>query len=229
MSRIQWDQDTKRLYETGTSNGVLYKKGKNGTYTGGVPWNGLTGVSENPSGADATPLYANNAKYLNLRSVEEYGGSIKAYTYPEEFNECDGSVEIAPGVYAGQQSRVPFGLAYKTIIGNDAEGESYGYKLHLIYGAEASPSQKDYQTINDNPDAIEFSWDFDTTPVSCAGLKKPTASLVIDSNKVPSASLTALEDILYGTDEAEPRLPLPDEVARIFKGTATPTTPSTNP
>lgn len=212
MSKLVWDQTGERLYETGVKKGVLYPQASNGAYPKGVAWNGLTGVTEAPSGAEATPLYADDIKYLNLMSTEELGGTIEAYTYPDEFAECDGSASIATGVYIGQQPRKAFGMSYVTTLGNDVESNAYGYKIHLIYGALAAPSEKAYSTINDSPEAITFSWDFSTTPVSVDGFK-PTASIVIDSTKVDPIKLAALEKILYGDTEVEPRLPLPNEVA----------------
>ena len=212
MSKLVWDQTGERLYETGVKKGVLYPQASNGTYPKGVAWNGLTGVTEAPSGAEATPLYADDIKYLNLISTEELGGTIEAYTYPDEFAECDGSASIATGVYIGQQPRKAFGMSYVTTLGNDVESNAYGYKIHLIYGALAAPSEKAYSTINDSPEAITFSWDFSTTPVSVDGFK-PTASIVIDSTKVDPLKLAALEKILYGDTEVEARLPLPNEVA----------------
>lgn len=217
MARIVWDKTGERLYETGVKQGVLYPQGTNGTYPTGVAWNGLTAITESPSGAEATPLYADDIKYLNLVSTEEFSASIEAYTYPDEFAECDGSAEIAPGVMIGQQKRKAFGLCYKTAVGNDLENNDYGYKLHIIYGALAAPSEKGYSTINDSPEAITFSWELSTTPVNVTGAK-PTASLVIDSTKVDSDKLAALETILYGGTgtNAEPRLPLPDEIAELM-------------
>lgn len=212
MSKLVWDQTGERLYETGVKKGVLYPQASNGAYPKGVAWNGLTGVTEAPSGAEATPLYADDIKYLNLISTEELGGTIEAYTYPDEFAECDGSASIATGVYIGQQPRKTFGMSYVTTLGNDVESNAYGYKIHLIYGALAAPSEKPYSTINDSPEAITFSWDFSTTPVSVDGFK-PTASIVIDSTKVDPIKLAALEKILYGDTEVEARLPLPNEVA----------------
>lgn len=215
MSKIVWDKTGERFYETGVDRGVLYVQDNLGQYPKGVAWNGLTGVTESPTGAEPTPLYADNIKYLNLISVEEFEASIEAYTYPEEFEECDGSAELAPGVTIGQQPRKTFGLCYRTKLGNDLEGEDYGYKLHLIYGAKAAPSDKGYETINDTPDAITFSWDVTTTPVPVTGFK-PTASLVVDSTKVDPEKLVALEEILYGSEEEDARLPLPDEVLTII-------------
>lgn len=219
MSKIVWDKTGERLYETGVDRGVLYVQ-SNGTYPKGVAWNGLTAVTESPSGAEATPLYADNIKYLNLMSAEEFGCTIEAYTYPEEFAECDGSAELAAGVTIGQQARKPFGLSYRTKIGNDAAGNEFGYKLHLIYGGLAAPSEKAYASINDSPEAITFSWEVSTTPVSVDG-HSPTASITIDSTKVEAPKLAALEEILYGKDGdagvgTEPRLPLPSEIATLF-------------
>lgn len=215
MSKIVWDETGKRFYETGVNQGVLYLRDTNGAYSNGVAWNGLTSVTESPSGAEATPLYADDTKYLNLMSAEEFGASIEAYTYPDEFAECDGSAEIATGVVIGQQSRKTFGLCYRTALGNDVDGNSHGYKIHLIYGATASPSEKGYTTINDSPEAITFSWELTTTPVNVTG-HKPTASIVIDSTKATPAKLKALEDILYGADSVEPRMPLPDEIVTLM-------------
>lgn len=197
--RLSWDETGKRLYETGIEKGVLYPINADGEYKPGVAWNGLTSVSESPSGAEATALYADDIKYLNLYSAEEFGATIEAYTYPDEFAECDGSKELAAGVVVGQQARKTFGLAYKTLVGNDVDGQDHGYKLHLIYGAMCSPSQKQYQTVNDSPSAITFSWEVKTTPVTVPNMK-PTASITIDSTKVDAAKLTILENKLYGTD-----------------------------
>lgn len=220
MSKLVWDQTGERLYETGVKQGVLYPQADGGTYPKGVAWNGLTSVTESPSGAEATALYADDIKYLNLISTEEFGGTIEAYMYPDEFAECDGSASLAAGVYIGQQSRKTFGLCYRTTLGNDVQTNDYGYKLHLIYGALASPSEKAYETINDSPDAITFSWEFNTTPVNVTGFK-PTSSITIDSTKVDAAKLTALEKILYGDGENEARLPLPDEVAQVMADAGT--------
>lgn len=213
--KILWDETGKRFYETGVRNGVLYPKNEFGLYPLGVAWNGLTAVNENPTGAEANPLYADDIKYLNLLSAEEFEATIEAFTYPDEFEACDGSVELAPGVKAGQQKRQGFGMAYRTTLGNDIEDTEYGYKIHIFYDALAAPSSKDYETINDSPEAITFSWEITTTPVATAGVK-PTASLTIDSTKVDSAALATLEDILYGTPGTDPRLPLPDEIAALF-------------
>lgn len=220
MSKLAWDLTGQKLFETGVKHGVLYPQNSNtGLYPLGIAWNGLTAVTESPSGAEANPIYADDIKYLNLISAEEFGATIEAYTYPDEFAVCDGSAAIATGVMIGQQKRSAFGLCYRTALGNDIDGDAYGYKLHLIYGAIAAPSEKSYATINDSPEAITFSWEVSTTPVAVAGFK-PTASLVIDSTKVSAENLAILEDILYGTVAADPYLPLPDEVAAIFAGAA---------
>lgn len=197
MSKLAWDQTGDRLYETGVKQGVVYPQA-NGAYPAGYAWNGLTAVTESPSGAEATALYADDTKYLNLLSKEEFGATVEAYTYPDEFAECDGSAEIADGVTIGQQPRKAFGMCYRTTVGND-ESDEYGYKLHLIYGAKAKPSEKPYATVNDSPEAITFSWELSTTPVNVTG-KKPTASLTIDSTKVDDDDLAELENILYGVD-----------------------------
>lgn len=220
MSRIVWDKTGERYYETGVKMGVLYPIQEGGVYNKGVAWNGLTAVTESPSGAEATPLYADDIKYLNLISNEEFGCTIEAYTYPDEFAECDGSAALAAGVMIGQQKRKIFGLSYRTAFGNDVDGTDYGYKLHLVYGCLAAPSEKAYSTINDSPEAITFSWEVSTTPVSVSGFK-PTSQITIDSTKVQAEKLAALEEILYGKDAgdgeaAEPRLPLPDEIATLF-------------
>ena len=217
MAKLVWDKTGDRLYETGVKNGVLYIPTA-GVYSKGVAWNGLTAVTESPSGAEATALYADDTKYLSLMSAEEFGATIEAYTYPDEFAACDGSAELADGVMIGQQKRSTFGLCYKTTIGNDTEGNDHGYKLHIIYGAQAKPSERAYASINDSPEAITFSWEITTTPVNVTGAK-PTASLVIDSTKADPSKLTALEDILYGKDgdsATEPRLPLPDEIKTLM-------------
>ena len=222
MSKLKWDQSGERLYETGVSNGVLYPL-TNGAYPKGVAWNGLTAVNENPSGAEATPLYADNIKYLNLMSAEEFGATIEAYMYPDEFGECNGETELATGVSIGQQTRKLFGMSYQTKIGSD-QNNDLGYKIHLIYGALAAPSEKAYATVNDSPEAITFSWEISTTPVEVEGFK-PTATIVIDSTKVDADALTRLKNILYGTDGSQgtegttARLPLPDEVLSIINNT----------
>lgn len=222
MAKLVWDKSSERLYETGIKNGVLYVQGTGGTYPKGVAWNGLTSVTESPSGAEPTPLYADDIKYLNLLSTEEFGATIEAYTYPDEFAECDGSKSLAAGVYIGQQARKAFGMCYKTTLGNDTEGNDHGYKLHIIYGALAAPSEKAYETINDTPEAITFSWEISTTPVNVKG-SKPTATIVIDSTKANPEKLAALEVILFGADApngegtgTDPRLPLPDEIATLM-------------
>ena len=218
MPKLIWDASGERYYETGVKYGVLYVQ-EAGAYPKGVAWNGLTAVTESPSGAEATPLYADDIKYLNLVSAEEFGATIEAYTYPDEFMECDGSAALTTGVYIGQQDRKTFGLCYRTAVGNDIVNNNYGYKLHLIYGALAAPSEKAYATINDSPEAITFSWEISTTPVNVTG-HKPTASLVIDSTKVDATKMKALEDVLYGTESEEARLPLPDEILTIIGAAA---------
>lgn len=219
MPKIVWDNTGERLYETGVRNGVLYPIQTDGTYSKGVAWNGLISVTESPSGAEATPLYADDIKYLNLISAEEYGSTIEAYTYPDEFAECDGSASIATGVNIGQQPRKTFGMCYRTVVGNDVENDNYGYKLHLVYGALAAPSEKAFSTINDSPEAITFSWEVSTTPVNVTGFK-PTASLTIDSTKVDAVKLASLEVILYGSESEDARLPLPDEIATLMSDEA---------
>lgn len=231
MAKLAWDKVGERLYETGVDRGVLYIPNVSGQYLNGVAWNGLTAVTESPSGAEATPLYADNIKYLNLRSAEEFGATIEAYTYPVEFEQFDGVASPVAGVAVGQQSRRPFGLGYRTRVGNDTSGSDHGYKLHLIYGATAAPSEKAYATINDSPEAITFSWELTTTPVEVADNLKPTAQLTIDSTKVDAQALAALEQVLYGTSGTNPRLPLPGEVLAFFTGTTTnvePLVPSYN-
>ena len=215
MPRLTWDDLGKRFYETGVKQGVLYPQ-VSGAYPKGVAWNGLTAVTDSPSGAEPTPLYADDIKYLELTSNEEFGCTIEAYTYPDEFKACNGEATLTEGVTIGQQTRVPFGFCYKTVLGNDEKKNDYGYKLHLVYGATASVSEKAFQTINDSPEAITFSWEVTTTPVAVKGFK-PTAILTIDSTTIAADKLTALEDILYGKDEAEARLPLPDEIAELVK------------
>ena len=221
MSKLVWDQTGEREYETGVKNGVLYVQGEGGTYPKGVAWNGLISVTESPSGAEATALYADDIKYLNLMSNEEFGATIEAYMSPEEFDRCDGTASIATGVSIGQQKRKTFGMAYKTTIGNDIDGNDYGYKIHLIYGALAAPSEKAYSTINDSPEAMTLSWEVSTTPVTVDGFK-PTATVVIDSTKVDKKKLAALEDILFGSESKEARLPLPDEIVSIVGTTSEP-------
>jgi hypothetical protein len=216
MAELVWDQVGERLYETGVDHGVLYIPDENGDYAEGFAWNGLVTVTESPSGAESNPQFADNIKYLNLVSAEEFGATIEAFTYPDEFGQCDGTAAAAPGVLVGQQSRKSFGLAYRTRIGNDLDGTDHGYKLHLIYGALAAPSEKAYGTINDSPEAITFSWEVTTSPVAAPDPLKPTSSITIDSTEVDPADLTALEDILFGTVGDDPRLPLPAEVVAIF-------------
>lgn len=221
MARIVWDNVGERFYETGVDRGVLYVQ-QEGAYPSGVAWNGLTAVTESPSGAEANPQYADNIKYLNLISAEEFGATIEAFTYPDEFAACDGSVEPVEGVILGQQARKAFGLAYRTLVGNDTEGQDHGYKLHLVYNAMAAPSEKAYATVNDSPEAITFSWEVTTTPVPVTDYK-PTASITIDSRTVDATKLTALEDILYGSEgQTGPRLPLPNEIITLL----TPTQPA---
>lgn len=223
MSTIVWDQTGERFYETGTDRGVLYVA-VNGTYPKGVAWNGLTGVDESPSGAEESKLYADNIKYLGLRSAEDFGATVTAYTYPDEFAECDGSAQPTPGLYIGQQTRKTFGLAYRTKVGNDVDGDDHGYKINIVYGATASPSQRSYKTINDSPEAIEFSWELSTTPVPVGiGQLKPSAHISIDTRTAPAEKVTALEAILYGTESEDPRLPLPQEVYTLLSsGGSTP-------
>lgn len=219
MSKIVWDQIGEHYYETGVRNGVLYiPKTTGGTtdpYGTGVAWNGLTAVTESPSGAEATALWADDIKYLSLISAEEFAATVEAYTYPDEFAECDGSVTLSDGIKIGQQPRKTFGLCYRTTVGNDTEGEAYGYKLHLIYGCKAAPSERAYATINDSPEAITFSWELSTVPVAVTN-HKPTATLELDSTKLGDAKMKAIEAVLYGSENAEPRMPLPDEVKTIL-------------
>ncbi len=217
--RLEWDKTGEKLYETGVKMGVLYPQADGGTYPKGVAWNGLSGVTESPSGAEASPIYADDIKYINLISTEEFSATVEAYMYPDEFAECDGTAEIAPGVTIGQQDRKAFGMCYRTIVGNDTEKDSHGYKLHIIYGATAAPSEKGYASVNDSPEAITFSWELSTNPVNVKNAK-PTASLTIDSTKVDAQKLAKLEDILYGSAEADARLPLPDEIATLMAGEA---------
>jgi hypothetical protein len=216
MARLKWDQVGERVYETGVDHGVLYSPNANGEYNEGVVWNGLVSVSESPSGAEATPQYADNIKYLNLVSAEEFGATIEAFTYPDEFAQFDGTAEVQSGVLIGQQTRGTFGLAYRTLVGNDVAGTDLGYKLHLVYGALAAPTEKAYGTVNESPEAITFSWEVSTTPVEVPGYK-PSATVVIDSTKTDPDALATLEDILYGTDTDEPRLPLPAELLELFE------------
>lgn len=223
MSRLEWDNVGERLYETGVDRGVVYPQNADGSYPKGYAWNGLTEVAEKPSGAEATPLYANNKKYIELLSAEDFAGSIGAYMYPDEFNPCIGVKEIAPGVYVSQQIRTPFGLAYRTLIGNDTENTKYGYKLHVVYGATARPSEKTNTTVNKDPEAATMSWEFSTTPLECEGID-PTSHLIIDSTKTTKEKLEAIEAILYGSDEEDARLPLLSEIIGILiAGEETPT------
>ena len=217
MARLQWDKTGERVYESGVDHGVLYVMDGTGAYGTGVVWNGLTAVTESPSGAEPNPQYADNIKYLNLISAEEFGATIEAFTYPKEFEQCDGTASLAPGITIGQQTRKTFGFSYRTKVGNDVEGQDAGYKLHLVYGALAAPSERAYSTINDSPEAITFSWEVTTTAVAVEG-HKPTAILTIDSTLVDPADLTALEDLLYGptTGTGTPKLPLPAEVMAII-------------
>ena len=222
MSKITWDATSERLYETGVKNVVLYPLASSGAYDKGVAWNGVTAITESPSGAEATPLYADDIKYLELRSAEEFGATIEAYTYPDEFAACDGSAELIPGMKIGQQTRKAFGLSYRTTLGNDTEGEEYGYKIHVIYGAKAAPSEKAYATINDSPEAITFSWEVTTTPVAVTG-HKPTSYLEFDSTKLSETQMKAVEDLLYGTDgesAKEATLPLPDALLAAINAVA---------
>lgn len=227
MPKLVWDKAGEHFYETGVDRGVLYPT-VSGAYTKGVVWNGLTSVSENPSGADSSAQYADNIKYLNLIAAEEFGATIEAFTYPDEFAVCDGSAEPVRGVRIGQQTRKPFGFSYRTLVGNDLESTEYGYQIHIVYGATASPSSRDYNTVNDSPEAITFSWEVTTTPVEVTGYK-PTATLVIESQKVSLAALSALEDILYGTAESDARLPMPDEVFEIINNNSAITLTVTSP
>jgi len=225
MTKLAWDQTGARLYETGVNQGVLYIPDGSGVYSDGYAWNGLTTVTESPSGAEANPQYADNIKYLNLISAEQFGATVEAFTFPAEFAQCDGTATPTPGVSLGQQSRKTFGLCYKTRLGNDLLGTDYGYKLHLVYGATAAPSEKAYATINDSPEALSFSWELTTTPVDVPGFK-PTASMTIDSTLVDADALATLEDVLYGTEGQDPRLPLPAEVIAQFADTVTEVTPA---
>lgn len=219
MPKLKWDQTGERLYETGVDKVVLFPMESTGQYGAGVAWNGITAVNESPSGAEPTALYANNGKYLNLISNEDFAATIEAYTYPDEFEECDGSKEIAPGVVIGQQKRKVFGLAYRSLIGNDVDGNDHGYKLHLVYGCLAAPSENNHSTVNDSPEAGTMSWSVSTTPVEVADAK-PTATVTIDSTKADKTKLKKLEDMLYGTEQTESKLPLPAEVITLMKDAA---------
>lgn len=227
MAKLVWDQTSEKIYETGADHAVLYLPDSSGAYVNGYAWNGLLGVDENPSGAEPTKLWADNINYATMYSAEEYGLTIRAYTYPDEFEQCDGSAEISEGVFMGQQGRRPFGFSYRTLIGNDVAGTEYGYKLHLVYGCMASPSAKTHDTVNDSPAAVEMSWDVTTTPVAdttVGSTKKPTSTIVVDSTKVSSENLTALEALLYGGENADPVLPSPADVIALFSGSGN-TTP----
>lgn len=217
MAKLTWDKTGERYYETGVKQCVLYVQNESGAYPNGVAWNGITTITESPSGAEATPLYADDIKYLNLISAEEFGANVEAYTYPDEFAECDGSAELAEGIKVGQQPRKAFGLCYRTTIGNDVSGDAYGYKLHLIYGAKAAPSDKGYNSINDNPEAITFNWELTTTPVEVGEGFKPTAHIEIDSTKVDAEKMAAIEAVLYGSESQEPTLPLPSELIALVR------------
>lgn len=222
MSVLTWDQAGEKLYETGVDHMVLFTQNSDGTYNNGVAWNGITAVNQSASGGDTNDLYADNIKYLSLRAAENYGATIEAYTYPDEFAACDGSEEAAPGVFIGQQARKAFGYSYRTLIGNDTEGDAHGYKIHLVYNATVSPSEKSYGTVNDSPDAINFSWEVSTNPIPVTGTNfKPIAHLEIDSTKTTEAKMTALKDLLYGTQNAESTLPLPAAVISMFATTGT--------
>lgn len=220
MAKLVWDKAGEHYYETGVDHGVLYSRNMSGVYDNGYAWNGLTSVTESPSGAESSPQYADNGKYLNLISEEEFGATIEAFTYPDEFAQYNGEAELADGVYAGQQKRGTFGLSYRTKVGDDVNGQDKNYKLHLIYGCTAAPSEKAYSTVNDSPEATTFSWEISTTPVDVPGFK-PTASITLDSRKVEEAKLKAIEKVLYGSDESpetKPRLPLPAEIIQIISG-----------
>ena len=216
MAKLVFDAVGSRFFETGVKNGVLFVQGADGEYENGVVWNGLTAVTESPSGAEATPLYADDMKYVVLYSTEEFGATIEAYTYPEEFEQCDGSAQLGAGITIGQQQRKSFGLVYKTVIGNDVQGQDLGYKIHIIYGAKAAPSEKAFATINDSPEAVTFSWEVSTVPVPVEG-HRPTSTLVIDSTKVDAEKLAAIEDKLFGSESEESTLPLPNEIAEMLK------------
>lgn len=217
MAKLEWDAQNTHFYETGVDHGVLYPMSADGsTYGVGVAWNGLTAVTESPSGADPNPIYADNIKYLNLYSVEEFGATIEAYTYPDEWAECDGSAQVSPGVTIGQQKRKAFGFSFRSLVGNDTLASDYGYKIHLIYNAMASPSDRNYTTTNDNPEAIDFSWEVSTTPVEVGGNYKPTSHIIVESNKVDATKLATLKETLYGSENAQPTLPTPAQVIAMF-------------
>lgn len=220
MAKLTWDDTGKKIYETGVDRGVLYPIATGSTYSTGVPWNGLTAINESPSGAESNPQYADNIKYLDLTSAEEFGFTIEAFTYPAEFEECDGSAELAEGVIIGQQTRKMFGFSYRSLVGNDTQGTDFGYKIHLVYGCKASPSEKSRSTVNDSPEAITFSWEVTTTPVNVNG-HKPTSHLIVDTTIADATKVKALEDKLYGADSAgTPSLPTPDEVYAMFQDAA---------
>lgn len=225
MTRLAWDAPGERRYENGVDRGVLYRVDNGGNYNIGYAWNGLTGITESPSGADSNPQYADNIKYVDIRSAEDFGGTIEAFTYPDAWAECDGSAMPQAGVRVGQQGRKPFGLSYRTKVGNDTSGGDYGYKLHMVWGATASPSERAFSTVNDSPEAVGFSWEFSCAPLQVAGYK-PVASLEIDSTKVDATALTNLENLLYGTAGVEPQLPSPTDVLALFAGTVTAVTPT---
>lgn len=216
MAKLIFNNVGERLFETGVKNGVLYVMGDDGAYENGVVWNGLTAVTESPSGAETTPLYADDVKYVVIYAAEEFGATVEAYTYPEEFEQCDGSAAISEGITIGQQTRKSFGMCYKTSVGNDVQGQDYGYKIHIIYGAKAAPSEKSYSTINDSPEAVTFSWELSTVPVPVEG-HNPTATMVIDSTRVPAEKLALIEAKLYGSEDAEATLPLPNEILELIK------------
>lgn len=216
MAKLIFNNVGERLFETGVKNGVLYVMGDDGAYENGVVWNGLTAVTETPSGAETTPLYADDVKYVVIYAAEEFGATVEAYTYPEEFEQCDGSAAISEGITIGQQTRKSFGMCYKTSVGNDVQGQDYGYKIHIIYGAKAAPSEKSYSTINDSPEAVTFSWELSTVPVPVEG-HNPTATMVIDSTRVPAEKMALIEAKLYGSEDAEATLPLPNEILALIK------------
>ena len=216
MAKLIFNNVGERLFETGVKNGVLYVMGDDGAYGNGVVWNGLTAVTESPSGAETTPLYADDVKYVVIYAAEEFGATVEAYTYPEEFEQCDGSAAISEGITIGQQTRKSFGMCYKTSVGNDVQGQDYGYKIHIIYGAKAAPSEKSYSTINDSPEAVTFSWELSTVPVPVEG-HNPTATMVIDSTRVPAEKMALIEAKLYGSEEVEATLPLPNEILELIK------------
>ena len=215
MAKLVWDEVGSRFFETGVKNGVLFVQNDEGGYDNGVVWNGLTAVTESPSGAEETPLYADDIKYVVFYSNEEFGATVEAYTYPEEFEQCDGSASLGKGISVGQQARRSFGLVYKTAVGNDIQGQDFGYKIHIIYGCKAAPSEKAFATVNDSPEAVTFSWEISTVPVNVEGLK-PTATVVIDSTKCDAEALAAIEAKLFGSEDAEATLLLPDEIKALM-------------